>query len=63
MSKNQSVFISANVSPRCGSGLEAHKITPVNFRMSGGYSSIGLDIAFSSPEDANRFEREFGERA
>jgi hypothetical protein len=39
--------------------LDAHKITPVNFRLWGGYTSIGLDIAFSNPEDANRFEREF----
>ena len=39
--------------------LDAHKITPVDFRLSGGCSSIGLDIAFSNPEDADRFEREF----
>jgi len=39
--------------------LDAHKITPVDFRLSGGYSSIGLDIAFSNPEEAGRFEREF----
>ena len=39
--------------------LTAHKITPVDFRLSGGYSSIGLDIAFSNFEEADLFEREF----
>jgi hypothetical protein len=39
--------------------LDAHKIAPVDFRLSGG-SSIGFDISFSSPEDANLFERTFG---
>jgi hypothetical protein len=39
--------------------LAAHKITPVYFQRSGGYSSIGLDIAFSDSEDADLFEREF----
>ena len=39
--------------------LAAHKITPVDFHLSGGYSSIGLDIAFSNSEDADLFEREF----
>jgi hypothetical protein len=39
--------------------LAAHKITPVDFQLSGGYSSIGLDIAFSNSEDANLFAREF----
>ena len=33
--------------------LTAHKITPVDFRLSGGYSSIGLDIAFSNFEEAD----------
>jgi hypothetical protein len=39
--------------------LDAHKIAPVDFRLSGG-SRIGLDIGFSSPDEANLFEREFG---
>ena len=39
--------------------LAAHHITPVDFHLSGGYSSIGLDIAFSNSEDADLFEREF----
>ena len=43
--------------------LEARKITPVDFHLSGGYSSIGLDIAFSNSEDAARFEREFAPEA
>ena len=38
--------------------LDAHKIAPVDFRLWGG-SSIGVDIAFSSPEDASLFKREF----
>ena len=43
--------------------LAAHKITPVDFHLSGGYSSIGLDIAFSNSEDADLFEREFSPAA
>ena len=43
--------------------LTAHKITPVDFRLSGGYSSIGLDIAFSNFEEADLFEREFSPAA
>jgi hypothetical protein len=39
--------------------LDAHKITPVDFRLAGG-PRIGLDIHFASPEEANLFEREFG---
>ena len=39
--------------------LAARSITPVDFHFSGGYSSIGLDIAFSNSEDADLFEREF----
>jgi hypothetical protein len=39
--------------------LDAHKIRPVHFRLTGG-SSVGLDIGFSSPGEANLFEREFG---
>ena len=39
--------------------LAARSITPVDFHLSGGYSSIGLDIAFSNSEDADLFEREF----
>ena len=39
--------------------LTAHKITPVDFHLSGGYSRIGLDIAFSNSQDADLFEREF----
>ena len=42
--------------------LDAHKMAPVDFRLLGGYS-VGFDIGFSSPEDANRFEREFGSEA
>ena len=39
--------------------LTTHKITPIDFRLSGGYSSIGLDIAFRNFEEADLFEREF----
>jgi len=39
--------------------LDAHKISPVNFRIWGGYTVIGLDIAFSNPEEASLFEQEF----
>ena len=39
--------------------LAARSITPVDFHLTGGYSSIGLDIAFSNSEDADLFEREF----
>ena len=39
--------------------LDAHKISPVNFRLWGGYTVIGLDIAFSNPEEASLFEQEF----
>jgi len=37
--------------------LDAHKISPVNFRIWGGYTVIGLDIA--NPEEASLFEQEF----
>ena len=45
--------------------LAARSITPVDFHLSGGYSSIGLglDIAFSNSEDADLFEREFSPAA
>ena len=43
--------------------LTAHKITPVDFHLSGGYSSIGLDIAFRNFEDADLFERAFSPAA
>ena len=39
--------------------LAAHHIRPVDFHLSGGYSSIGLDIAFNNSEEADLFEREF----
>ena len=43
--------------------LAARSITPVDFHLSGGYSSIGLDIAFSNFEEADLFEREFSPAA
>jgi hypothetical protein len=39
--------------------LDAHNITPLDFRLVGGLS-VGFEIRFSSPEQANLFEREFG---
>jgi hypothetical protein len=42
--------------------LDAHKITPVDFRLFGG-PIVGLEIRFSSPEQASLFEREFGSEA
>jgi len=39
--------------------LDARKIEPVHFCLSGG-SGIGLDIGFSSREEADLFERAFG---
>jgi len=39
--------------------LDAHKISPVDFRLWGGNMAIGLDIAFSNPAEADLFEREF----
>src|SRR2546423_14023498 len=39
--------------------LAARSITPGDFPLSGGYSSIGLDISFSHSQDAELFEREF----
>jgi hypothetical protein len=39
--------------------LAAHNIRLVDIHLSRGYSSIGLDIAFSNSEDADLFEREF----
>jgi hypothetical protein len=40
--------------------LDAHKITPINFRLLGGGPCIDLDVHFGSPEEANLFAREFG---
>ena len=42
--------------------LDAHKITPIDFRLSGG-PGVGLEIRFRSPEQASLFEREFGSKA
>ena len=42
--------------------LDAHKITPVNFRLLGG-PVIGLNVHFGSSEEAILFEREFGAKA
>ena len=39
--------------------LDAHQITPVDFRLFGG-PSVGLEIRFSRPEQADLFQREFG---
>jgi hypothetical protein len=38
--------------------LDTHKITPVEFHLSGGYS-IDLYVSFSSPHEANLFQRKF----
>jgi hypothetical protein len=39
--------------------LDAHDITPLDFRPFGG-PSVGFEIRFRSPEQASLFEREFG---
>jgi hypothetical protein len=39
--------------------LDAHDITPTDFRLFGG-PIIGLEVRFSSPEQADLFQREFG---
>ena len=38
--------------------LDAHEITPTEFRLFGG-RIVGLEVQFSSPEQAALFEREF----
>ena len=38
--------------------LDAHEITPTDFRLFGG-PIVGLEVQFSSPEQAALFEREF----
>ena len=39
--------------------LDAHEIAPTDFRLFGG-PIVGLEVRFSSPEQAALFEREFG---
>jgi hypothetical protein len=39
--------------------LDAHDITPTDFRLFGG-TIVGLEVQFGSPEQAALFEREFG---
>ena len=39
--------------------LDAHNITPLDFRLFGGLR-VGFEIRFSSPEQVDLFEREFG---
>jgi hypothetical protein len=39
--------------------LDAHEITPTDFRLFGG-PIVGLEVRFRSPEQAALFEREFG---
>jgi hypothetical protein len=39
--------------------LDAHNITPLDFRLFGG-PRVGFEVRFSSPEHANLFERKFG---
>ena len=39
--------------------LDAHNIMPTDFRLFGG-PIIGLEVRFSSPEQADLFQREFG---
>ena len=39
--------------------LDDHKIAPTDFRLFGG-RIVGLEVRFSSPEQAALFEREFG---
>jgi hypothetical protein len=39
--------------------LDAHEITPTDFRLFGG-PIVGLEVRFSSPEQAALFDREFG---
>jgi hypothetical protein len=39
--------------------LDAHNVTPTDFRLSGG-PLVGLEVRFSNPEQAALFERKFG---
>ena len=39
--------------------LDAHEITPTEFHLFGG-PIVGLEVRFSSPEQAALFEQEFG---
>src|ERR1043166_5935780 len=39
--------------------LDAHEIAPTDFRLFGG-RIVGLEVRFSSPEQAALFEQEFG---
>ena len=39
--------------------LDAHEITPTDFHLFGG-PIVGLEVRFSSPEQAALFERKFG---
>jgi hypothetical protein len=39
--------------------LDAHNITPTDFHLFSG-PSVGLEVRFSSPEQAALFDREFG---
>jgi hypothetical protein len=39
--------------------LDAHNVTPTDFRLVGG-PIVGLEVKFTSPEQAALFEREFG---
>ena len=41
--------------------LDAHEITPTDFRLFGG-RTVGFEVQFSSPEQAALFEREFGSK-
>ena len=41
--------------------LDAHEITPTEFHLFGG-RIVGLEVRFSSPEQAALFERQFGPR-
>jgi hypothetical protein len=38
--------------------LDTHKITPIDFHLSGGYR-VDLYVSFSSPHEANLFRRKF----
>ena len=39
--------------------LDAHNITPIDFRLSGG-PIMGLEVRFGGPEEATLFEQKFG---
>ena len=41
--------------------LDAHNITPTDFRLFGG-PIVGLEVRFSSPEQAALFEQKFGSK-